>query len=103
MLANLSSVDGRALRDQPLDLRRREPSLAEHLDAVLAEPRRGALDRRARSAPPARDAGEPQAALGRVIDLLEETHRLEVRVVDEIVQLVEPHAGDVVRLEQVEP
>src|SRR5207253_678621 len=50
---NLAAVDGGALGDERFDLCRREAGFAEHLDAVLAQPRGWTIHRRAGLAPAA--------------------------------------------------
>src|SRR6266481_6313323 len=100
---NLPSVDGRTFGDQPIDFGRSEPGLPQDLDAVLTQAGRRAADRQARSAPAAGDPRQPQPSLGGMIDLLEEAGRSQMWIVDEVVELAQPHARDVVRLQQIEP
>src|SRR5918911_93519 len=96
-------VQGRAFGQQRLDFGVAVTGLAQDLDAVLAEARGRIHLGRAAPAPAARGPDEVERALGRVVHAPEEADRREMRVVDQRIEVVRHHAGNVVRLEQRDP
>src|SRR5262249_52994938 len=85
----------RSRRKHGLDLVLGEPRLAQDLDAVLAQPRRQATDRAGSLAVDGWNAGQAHRALGRMLDDLPEPDGLEMWIVEQRLERVDGHRGDV--------
>src|SRR5262249_56268986 len=86
---------GRCGGKHGLDLVLGEPRLAQDLDAVLAQPRRQATDRAGSLAVDGWNAGQAHRALGRMLDDLPEPDGLEMWIVEQRLERVDGHRGDV--------
>src|SRR2546421_4520198 len=98
-----ASVTRRSGGNQRIDLRRRESRLGEDLDAVLAEPGRQAADLGSGAAESRRNVRHAESTLGRVIELLPETGRGQVRVLEKILDRSHRPVPDVRVLQQLRP
>src|SRR6266496_6422702 len=61
------------------------------------------VDARARAAPSAGNSGKPDLAFARMLHVLEQADGGEMRIVDQVIEIVERHAGDVGLAQQREP
>src|SRR5260370_19108182 len=98
-----AAIHNRAFGAHARDLIGGESGFAQHFDAVLADARRVTVDSRSGAAPAARDAGEADSALARMLHVDEEGDSVEMLVVDQAVQIVHGHAGNVGPLQQPYP
>src|ERR1700719_4410506 len=102
-IGGAAGVDRGALLAQSADVGVGISGLAQHFDAVLAEARRRPIDPRTGPAPSARNSRELDPAFARVVHLLEQPDRLKMRIVNQVIEVIERHAGNVRLAQQLEP
>src|SRR5712692_4024907 len=88
---------------EPVDLVAREPELGEHLGGVLAEERRGAADRGGRRRRADGEGEHLRLAVAGLVDLRDEAQVLHLRVLEDLIELVDRPRGDLRRLEALYP
>src|SRR5205085_11457660 len=86
-----ATIESGAICNERIDVRIVIAKLAQHLDAVLSQLRRRTEVRAPAAAETVRKPHVDDAAFGRVLDLLEQTHVVEVRVFHQTIERVIRH------------